>query len=232
MSEVSICAEDFINSLKEVQLIINRAVKHQQNPREYEICVKSALLFLVSKFETFLEDLVQSYIHIIENKKLPPHLLPEAIKLHSLDNLVDDKFISDVRNHKPRALISITKISKLCVGDELIDNITIDKGFDYGKHGEKAIVHLFSRIGIEDIFSLCDLYELQDTLLGKTKVKINIIADINSITNHRNNILHNDLTPNVTHDQIFLYKKHLVQFSKRICNILEFKLANLAVVPI
>jgi hypothetical protein len=227
MSDISSCAIDFTHSLKEVEIILKWAEKY---PREYDVCIKSALLFLVAKFETFLEDLVSNYIQTIEKKGLSPRHFPEIMKLHSIDNIISETFIADVRKHKPRALQTIIKLSRLCVGDDSISSIDIDKSFDYGKHGEKAIDHLFSRIGVEDVFSLCDIYELRDTLAGKNRVKINMVADINSLTNHRNSILHNDSTPNITHLQIASYEKHLIQFSKKITKVLESQLDNLVAI--
>jgi len=224
MSVTFSCVEDFKESLSEVRIILARAKKFQKYPREYNICIKSALLFLVAKFEVFLEDLVFEYIQMIEHQGLSPEHFPEILKLYSLDKLVSDTFVLDVRKHRSRALQTVNKISKLCVGNEIIDSIDIDKSFNYGKHGEKEIIHLFSRIGIENIFSLCDIYEMQETVSGRTRIKINLVADINSITAHRNNILHNDITPNITHDQISLYKKHLTQFSSKIKKILNQKL--------
>ena len=81
--------EDFNKSLSEVQIILRRAEKNQKNRREYDICIKSALLFLVAKFEAFLEDLVSDYIHTIESKGLYPADLPDILKLNYADKIID-----------------------------------------------------------------------------------------------------------------------------------------------
>lgn len=216
--------EDFNESLSEVRIILRRAEKSQAKRKEYDICIKSALLFLVAKFEAFLENLVSDYIQIIENKELCPADLPDVLKLHYADKLINDKFISELRNHKPSALRTITRLSQFCMGQEAVNSIDIDTSFDYGKHGQKAINKLFSRIGIEDIFSTCTIYEMRETLTGNTRVYIDIVGDINALTNHRNRILHTDITPSVTHQQINAYHKHLAQFSKKVGKVLELKL--------
>ncbi len=105
------------------------------------------MLFLVAKFEAFFEDILQEYVQTIENRGLQPSDLPDVIKLHCADNLIDDKFISDLRNHHPSALRTIERVSKLCVGDEAIACLELDTSFDYGRHGQKAVNHSFSRIG-------------------------------------------------------------------------------------
>ncbi len=219
--------EDFNKSLSEVRIILRRAEKSQKNRKEYDICIKSALLFLVAKFEAFLEDLVSDYIQIIENKGLCPADLPDVLKLHYADKLINDKFISQLRNHNPSALRTITSLSKFCMGQEAVNSIDIDASFDYGKHGQKAINNLFSRIGIEDILSTCTIYEMRETLTSHSRVYIDIAGDINALTNHRNNILHADITPSVTHQQISTYHKHLMQFSRKVGNVLELKLDGL-----
>ena len=63
--------------------------------------------------------------------------------------LIDEKFISDIRSHNFRVLKTLKKISVFCMEDEQINSIEIDKGFDYGKHGQKAIERLFERVGIK-----------------------------------------------------------------------------------
>lgn len=219
--------EVFNKSLSEVQIILRRAEKNQKNRKEYDICIKSALLFLVAKFEAFLEDLVSDYVQTIENKGLCPVDLPDVLKLHYADKLIDDKFVSELRNHKPGALRTIRRLSKFCVGHEAVNSIDIDTSFDYGKHGQKAINKLFSRIGIENIFSTCTIYEMREIITGRIKVNINIAGDINALTNHRNSILHADITPSVTHQQISTYQKHLMKFSRKIGKVLELKLDGL-----
>ncbi len=67
--------------------------------------------------------------------------------------------------------------------------------------------------GFPDIFAACPIYECVQTVTGRARVPVNIQGDINALTNQRNNILHDDVTPSVTHEQINAYKKHLVQFS-------------------
>ena len=68
---------------------------------------------------------------------------------------------------------------------------------------------------------------MRETITGHTRININIAGDINALTNHRNNILHADITPSVTHQQISTYKKKLMRFSRKIGKVLEVKLDGL-----
>ena len=146
-----------------------------------------------------------------------------------MDKLIDEKFISDVRKHRSRSLKIIQRISKFCHGDDAITTINIDTQFDYGKHGESAITKLFSRVGITNIFESCIVYEKRETLAGAKGdlVPINIASDINALTNIRNNILHGDATPSLTHEQIENYKWHIMMFSTKLVETLEAEIDKL-----
>jgi hypothetical protein len=227
MATVFPSKDNFLGSLSEVQLILRRARRSRSITTEYNICIKSALLFLVAKFEAFLEDAISEYVQFVENAGLCPSELPDVLKLHCADNLIDEKFISDLRHHRPSALPTIERVSKLCVGEESVTFLDLDKAFDYGRHGQKAIVRLFSRIGVTDVFESCPIFEYVQTITGRVRVPIDIQGDINALTNYRNTILHDDVTPSVTHQQIRDYQKHLVQFANRLVRVLDDRVSHI-----
>lgn len=227
MAAVFPSRDNFLESLSEVQRILRRARRSHGSAVEYNICIKSALLFLVAKFEAFLEDVVSEYVQVVENTGLRPSDLPDVLKLHCADNLIDEKFISDLRTHRLSALRTIERVSKLCVGEESVTSLDLDKTFDYGRHGHKAIVRLFLRIGITNVFEECPIFENIQTITGRVRVAVNVQGDINALTNYRNTILHDDITPSVTHQQVSDYQKHLVQFSNRLVRVLDNRLSHI-----
>ena len=227
MATVFPSRDNFLGSLSEVQRILRRARRSRSITAEYNICIKSALLFLVAKFEAFLEDVISEYVQVVENTGLCPSELPDVLKLHCADNLIDEKFISDLRHHRPSALRTIERVSKLCIGEDSVTSLDLDKTFDYGRHGQKAIVRLFSRIGVTDVFESCPIFEYVQTITGRVRVPIHIQGDINALTNYRNTILHDDVTPSVTHQQIRDYQKHLVQFSNRLIRVLDDRVSHI-----
>lgn len=223
------CIDDFNIALDELKTILYYAKRNQRNRDKYLTFIKSAVILLVAKFEAFLEDSISDYIQGIENIGLKPCDFPEVLKLHSMDKLIDEKFISNVRKHRKESLKTIQRISGFCYGDDAISNISIDTQFDYGKHGESAINRLFSRVGIINIVASCIIYEKKETLAGVKGdlVPINIAADINALTNIRNNILHGDATPSLTHEQIENYKRHIMMFSTKLAEKLDNEIDNL-----
>jgi len=223
------CFDDFQSALLEVELILYYARRNQKNSRKYYTFIKSALILLISKFEAFLENLIVDYIELIEKMGLRPEDLPEVLKLHCIDKLIDERFITEIRNHRANVLTTIEMMSRLCFGDDKVESIDIDTSFDYGKHGENSINKLFSRIGIQDVFESCKIYEKRETLSSDEAIDIpvNIAADVNALTNIRNNILHGDATPSLTHEQLENYKKHIIMFSSQLVGVLDNRIDNL-----
>lgn len=223
------CHDEFVSALDEVDILLAVAEGHQRKPQEYAIFNKACLLFLVAKFEVFLEEAVAEYTFRLQQLKLPATHFPDVIKLHSARYLIDDQFMTALDNLKPSAAEKLKEVSLLWHSDRQIDSIKIDNRFNYGKHGQNAIVGLFARIGIEDVFELCQVCEAEESLTGdpETSRPVDVVADINSMTGIRNNILHNDVTPNLTHWQILEYRRHLVLFADKLVQILEESLAAL-----
>jgi hypothetical protein len=223
------CHDEFISALQEVDILLSVAEDHQKKPLEYATFNKACLVFLVAKFEVFMEEIVGEYAFRIEQLELPSERFPDIIKLHCVRYLMDEQFLAALGNLKASSIERLKEISVLWHSGHKIDSIRIDKSFDYGKHGQNAIVKLFSRIGIEDIFEACPVYETEESLSGdfETPQMVDIVADINSMTGIRNNILHTDANPNLTHSQISDYKTHIVLFADKLVQVLEDSLEAL-----
>ena len=218
MASTFSCHDEFISALYEVDILLKVAEGHQKKPLEYATFNKACLLFLVAKLEVFLEEVVSEYAFRIEQLKLPSECFPDIIKLHCSKYLIDEQFLNALDNLKTSSIETLEEISLLWRSGHHINSVKIDNSFDYGKHGQNAILKLFSRIGIEDIFEICPIYETEESLSDdlETTQMIDIVADINSMTGIRNNILHSDATPNLTHFQILEYKKHFLKYSNKV----------------
>jgi hypothetical protein len=223
------CHDEFIYALHEVDILLKVAEGHQKKPLEYATFNKACLLFLVAKLEVFLEEVVSEYAFRIEQLKLPSERFPDIIKLHCSKYLIDEQFLTALDKSRTSSIERLKEISLLWHSGHQINSVKIDNSFDYGKHGQNAILKLFSRIGIENIFEICPIYETEESLTDEpeTTQMIDIVADINSMTGIRNNILHSDATPNLTHFQILEYRKHLVLFADKLVQVLEDSLGAL-----
>lgn len=229
MDSPFICHDEFKAALKEVDILIGTAEVHQKKPLEYAIFNKACLLFLVGKFEVFLEDAIAEYVFKLAKMRLLTTHMPEIIKLHSSKHLIDEQFLIALKNLRPSAAERLKELSLLWNTSHVLETIKINNSFNYGKHGQNEIKKLFARIGIEDVFKECIIYEDQESLSEDivTSRAIDVAATVNSMTGIRNNILHNDATPNLTHLQILEYTKHLILFANRLVDLLDAYLSSL-----
>ena len=224
------CQDEFVSALSEVNILVRVAESNQNKPEEYTIFNKACLLFLVAKFEVFLENVVAEYAFRLEKLRLPAIHFPEIIKLHCARHLIDEQFLVALENLKSSAAERLRELSCFWHSTHQLESIKIDNSFDYGTHGQNAITRLFARIGIEDIFKECAVYEARELLSEGTESQrpVDIAADVNSMTGIRNNILHNDATPNLTHWQIVAYRQHLILFADKLIELLGKSLEELS----
>lgn len=217
------CQNEFSNVLSEIDFLIQTAESYEKDADKYYTFNKSAILLLLAKFENFLENLIFEYVSNLEQLKLNPEQLSEAMKVQSTNSALNDQFFRSLRSLRPSAIEQLRLIMPLWSPSSSLDTIYANNKFDYGKHGSKSIKKLFRRIGINDVFSDCQVYEPRDTLAhrGKDRVKIDIMADINAMTYYRNNIIHEDRAPTLTHNQIQTYKSRLLLFASALVDLLD-----------
>jgi len=215
--------KDFGNALSEIDFLVQIAKSYEKNADKYHTFNKSAILLLLAKFEVFLEDSVLEHASKLEQLRLSPDHLPESMKLHSTNSALNDEFVARLRNLNMTAIEELKLILPLWYSSSRLDTIYVNSKFDYGKHGPREIKKLFRRIGIKDVFEMCPIYERQETLNRPTKdrIRVDLVADINAMTNYRNHIIHEDRVPTLTHGQIQIYKNRLLLFAGALARLLD-----------
>jgi hypothetical protein len=218
----------FKGNLNEVHELVKYAARNERNNLRYKTFNKSAILLLTSKLELFLQDVLVEFIDSINELNLTTKEIPDGIKLqHSLNQLT---LIVNNKNHFHKSSEICEKLKGISPiwGTQNIyfNSINIDFRFDYGKHGEKEIIKLFQRIGTDNIFNVITVYQYKS---GK-KVKIDIKGKLNSIVAIRNNIIHEDATPSLTHIQVREFVTLMKSFANEILNYLQKKKNNLSIV--
>ena len=117
------------------------------------------------------------------------------------------------------------------MSDVAFNQLRIECKFAYGKHGEKELVKLFSPIGIEDVFTEVEVFIPGESLGDElTKKKVDFKGVFNSVMHMRNNILHQDASPSLTHESIREYKLAFQGFAEAVTNVLDNNLNTLSVV--
>lgn len=192
---------DFKEAIKEIQVLIENANQFQNDILKYGTFNKASIVLLCGKFESFLESFLEEYSFEITSNYTNTKL-EENIKHHLTDVLIDQ--LEKKKNNKVKRIEIITKFSKLYSDDEILCNdYSIDCKFSYGKHGEGEVKKLLKKFGFEDFAEL----EINKAFYEK----------FNSLNHLRNNILHEDSTPSLTHNDVEVHINLILEFIKALC---------------
>jgi len=109
-------------------------------------------------------------------------------------------------------------LGKLWASEEACSILKVESKFSFGQHGEAELIKLFEKVGVGDVFEVITLSESLETV--STETPINSVVDFrgifNSVTNMRNNILHQDASPNLNTDLIRKYRQYFEVFAGRL----------------
>lgn len=225
VSETFNSLDEFKDALQEVKVLLLCAQEREKHATRYSLFNKSAILFLTSKFESFLENTIEEHSYRISQFKPLSSQIPKLVKLHISKFRIDNDFLHALRQEKETAAKTLFELSQLWNDSSCIEKLNINSKFDYGKHGETEIIRLFRRVGIENIFLSCPVYEQIESLNEETStIQVEIQSDINALIGYRNYIIHNDGNPSITHVQIENYVAHLLEFAREIEKCLQNKL--------
>lgn len=218
MAEQIDSANTFIKALDEVELLLSEAEqaapdKPSANELKVAVMNKSALLLLTGKFEAFLEGAAEDFVYALNALQAKGRFVPARILAeHSLHALRDAE--QRLRNGQVEELRTLfTHLGRRWTDIEPCADIVIPCKFNYGKHGDGEITRLFKRVGFDDIFAtvvVSDSSEVYEDIAAQT---LDIKGTVNSLTNIRNNILHQDATPELTTTSLRKRSVELQQFA-------------------
>lgn len=184
--------------------------------------VKAAILLLSAKLESFMEQIVEEYCFQLGKLELASERIPLTIRACASKQYLENYVLTALESGDgEKCEKSMRSLSQLWVDGCVPREVKVDASFSYGKHGEKEIRRLFSRIGVSDVFSDCLVPDTAEALDDpEEKEPISAAPDINALTGYRNYIIHNDGTPNVTHVQIRRYRDRVFAFAERVDDFL------------
>lgn len=205
---------DFKEKTKEIEILLSYA-KRNTNPKnieKYATFIKAALILLCAKFESFIETFIEDFITEYLSKT-PLSNIQHDFK-HYLVNLQLDR----IQKSKPKKQKRNELLEKLVLfytdNNFDLNTFKLDYGFNYGKHGEEELKKVLIRFGLSDFIK-----QIENDL------RFDFFNKFNSLTNIRNNILHQDETPSLTHQQVDNYYKLLIKFSDEL-NMNAFQKLN------
>ncbi|MBF0538070.1 MAG: hypothetical protein HQL03_07440 [Nitrospirae bacterium] len=186
---------EFNNAIEEVNALLKLA--HAHTHLSYNAILKSAILLLLAKVETFLEDILEEYIKKINDLKLGKEIPSELTVPHLVYKIRQTKQITEqldgsikktgTNKDKHDSMVHLFNSLSELLRDNIIniDSLKIPISFDYGEHGASAIKKLFVLIGIDNVFDMLNMMSVNIS-------SINIKEQINTLIYRRNAIIHRD----------------------------------------
>lgn len=228
--------ESFETALAEVEHLLACARRSIGVRHDYLTYLKAAIVLLGAKFEAFAENVVEGFVDDLIALTPKAKHLSRDLRISSTNLLINQCLNGTAFSAKPLAVSSLQAAAALWNEEDRHHTLSVSNKFNYGKHGSSEVIALFLRIGVIDVLEECKISSpAPSTMLGTAPPRISIKADIDSFTYIRNNIIHNDSTPSVTHQQIHGYKEKFWEFGYmvdlRLNQELEKVKANIASNP-
>jgi hypothetical protein len=213
-----IAFSDFKESLLEVDILCEAAESSQTDERKYSTFNKAALLLIAGKFEAFAESLVAEFIFRLNERALPCNQIPNVIRLHHTFNALSKLETVRQKHKHPEALLLFNELGRVWATQETFSDLEIEASFSFGQHGEAQLVKLFEKIGVEDVLNSVSLDDEVETVSTDAPVStpVDFRGIFNSVTNMRNNILHEDASPNLNSVQVRRYRTYFERFARQL----------------
>jgi len=195
---------EFDEAIKEIVILITYAKKNKKSSNKYAIFNKASIVLLCAKFEAFIEEFLEDYA-FKHMKNSSNKELDSFIYEHIIDIIVSDLELK--KSDKSKRKICIQEIVSLCSEVEIkpVENFRIKAKFNYGKHGQDEVKRLLTAFGFKEFA------EDETTKLFFNK--------FNGLNNIRNNIIHEDATPSLTHQDVEDYMKIMNDFVQNLTRL-------------
>lgn len=186
------------NNIGEVDMLLDYASNNTGNIKQYQMFIKASVVLLSTKFEVFLEEFIDEHSRMV----LAGHT--NATISTELKNKYIDTAVDMVRETKNRTKKNqyLSMVSKLLTnsGESIstFSSIRPSTKFSFGKHGQKEIEALFERHGLK-------------TFITSEPIR-NSLQIMNSLFSIRNNVIHEDASPTLTHQTINDHKDNIMHF--------------------
>lgn len=203
--------QDFQVSLLDVETLISYAKFEAEKgeDKKRELFLKLSVSSLVTKFQVFIEKLLEEYRFNVttSNKKLhefPLHLRLNSIKIYSSENVIHDK-LSNPLKYNIQTFDNLKEIigqlTGVCDDDKVITKeFKVNTKFPLGKNGSGEVISLFKQFNGEDIFK-------------GTKTDS---STLDEILWKRHTIIHEDANPQLTEPAIEAYLDFIRDLSDKI----------------
>lgn len=224
--------KDFIENIHDMKFMLEDIKKFEKRDSNNFDSIKSKILsnalfiLTMSSYENFIEKIFENFVNKLNDLKIK---LPDKYYEQHIKTLICKEKIEEKTEIKVDKIIS--KIYEY-INIDLIDKITLNHKFSFGRHGSNELNKLFKRLGIEDLCSKITIYSYRKDIIGNlNKDKINFKAKFDEMTSKRNNVLHEYSMPPLTSQEITEYIRILGVFSRKLDILLHNELHILNTPP-
>ena len=191
-------------SLNEIDVLLDYASQNTETIFKYQLFNKVSIVLLSTKLEVFIEEFLEEHT-LRALKGHTNKTISNQLKDRYLDRAVDLISKEKSRSKKNTLLTSLlTLYGNTEQSIDRIKNISPSTKFNYGKHGQTEIEELFKKHGLESFI----VNEETQTCLRL----------MNSLIAIRNNVIHQEATPSLTHLTVDEHKKNILKFIQLIEN--------------
>lgn len=186
------------NNIAEIDMLLDYASDNTGDIKRYQTFIKASVVLLSTKFEVFLEDFIDEHSRMF----LAGHT--NSTISTELKNKYIDTAINLVKetNNRTKKNQYLSMVSKLLInsGESIstFSSIRPSTKFSFGKHGQKEIEALFERHGLKTFITS---EQIHDSL-----------QIMNSLFSIRNNVIHEDASPTLTHQTIKDHENNIMHF--------------------
>ena len=189
----------FKDRIKEIDILLTYARNNQRTLDKYKLFNKTAVVLLCTHFEVFVESFIADHVDALQ-RCYKSDTIPQYMK----DNYINDtiKSLKDLAcpSKKAKPLRALFRLHDSKVLDmSAISDLEIDMKYSFGKHGQDDTAKLFRKFGFAAFV---------DSPAFKAPFR-----NINSAINIRNNIIHEGSAPNLSHNDVIMYKNDFLKFA-------------------
>lgn len=194
-------------NMSEVDMLLNYASQNANDVQKYQLFNKAAVVLLSTKFEVFLEDFIDEHSRKILNGHTYTSL-PTDLKNSYVDSTLAK--VSDISDRRKKIQYMRLLMKLFNSNEETISTLSPIRPslkFSFGKHGQKEIEKMFERHGLKNFINSSDVQ--------------NALRMMNSLFSIRNNVIHEDASPALTHLTIQDHRDNIMHFVDLLENDLQ-----------
>jgi len=207
----------FFQLIDSVDTLIDFALKEKNagNTKNYDLFLNLAVVNLVTKFQVLVENGLEEFLYQLQNSDKTYQDLSINLRLHSLkyllnqSNVLPNKLEHPQRYNQPvlhQVSEELKSLHQICLNEAKIDHhFKFNTQFPMGKQGVNELIDLYKQINGENIF--------EKAALDKNK--------LNEILRRRHDIIHDDVSHQLTEIQVMEYKDFLEEVVKYIDSYLK-----------